>query len=273
MPRATWKGYISFALVNIPVLLYSGEKRADLQFDLVDVRDQNRIRYRRVNEETGEEVPWDQIVRAYEYADGNYVMLQEADFERANIEATKTLAVDGFIERNQIAPYFYEKPYIVVPQKGGEKAYVLLREAMQGMNRTGIAKMVLRGREYLMALLVEGPAIIADRLRFAQELTNFSQFDLPRNALRDYGVSAQELDMAEKLVHAMSTSWQPNRYHDEYREALLDWIDKKVRTGELLPEAEEAEEPHEESAPPDLVELLQRSLRESRERAENRQGE
>jgi DNA end-binding protein Ku len=260
MPRATWKGYISFGLVNIPVALYSGEKRANVEFDLLDVRDQGKIRYRRVNEVTGEEVPWDQIVRAYEYQDGNYVLMKDEDFNRIAVESTRSLAVDMFVERSTIEPYYFEKPYVVVPDKGGEKSYVLLREAMKEMDRVGIANTVIRGREYLLALMAEGNAIIADRMRFAQELVSPQQFDLPRKSLREYAVSASELDAAEKLVQAMTAHWQPEKYHDDYREALLDWIDKKVRTGEGTTEPEEPAEPTNQVMNEDVMELLQRSL-------------
>lgn len=265
MARATWKGFIAFGLVNIPVSLYSGEKRAILEFDLLDVRDSAKIRYQRVNEETGEEVPWDQIVRAYEYKEGNYVLVEEEDFERAAVDATKNIDVDLFVDRGAIQPYFYEKPYVVTPNKGGEKAYVLLREALRAQNKAGIAKVVIRGRQYLVALLAEGDAILACRLRFAQELTDLNELDLPRGSLREYGVSAQELDTAERLVDAMSGAWRPELYRDDYRDALLAWIEKKARTGEVVPE-EETPEPEPESEPADIADLLQRSLEEARSR-------
>ena len=265
MARATWKGVLSFGLVSIPVSLFSGEKKAELQFEMVDVRDQARIRYRRVNEETGEEVPWDQIVRAYEYADGNYILLQEADFERADMEANKTITVDTFIDSGTIDPVFYEKPYIMVPSKGGEKAYVLLREALRGTGKMGIGKYVHRGKQYLVALMPHGDAIIANRLRFAQEVIDPAQFDLPAEPLRAYGVTAEELDMAERLVSALSGEWQPEKYHDEYREAMLNWIDKKVRVGELVPQPAEETEP-EPAEPINITELLRQSLEQARGR-------
>ena len=264
MPRATWKGFISFGLVNIPVALFSGERRTDLQFDLLDVRDQGKIRYRRVNEETGEEVPWDQIVRAYEYSNGNYVMLEEEDFARAAVEATRTLAVDAFVDSDSIAPYHYEKPYVVVPDRGGEKSYVLLREAMKSMGKAAIAKVVIRGRQYLMALMADGNAIMAERLRFQQELIQPDAYPLPTGSLREFGVTAQELDTAERLVEAMSQDWLPEKYHDEYRRALMDWIDKKVRTGEDVTEPVEELEPQGQGEPVNIMDLLQRSLEEVR---------
>ena len=265
MARATWKGTISFGLVSIPVALYSGEKRPALQFDLLDVRDNAKIRYQRVNEETGEEVPWDQIVRAYEYSDGNYVLVGESDFERAAVESTRRMDVDTFVSKDEIAPYYFEKPYVVTPEKGGEKAYVLLREALETAGKVGIAKVVIRGRQYLMALMPERSAILAIRLRFHQELTDTSDLPLPAGTLRDMGVSAQELDMATNLVGALGGPWQPERYHDDYRESLLRWIDLKARTGEVVPE-EEQPQVEETPQPVDMVDLLQRSLEEARSR-------
>jgi DNA end-binding protein Ku len=265
MVRATWKGFISFGLVNIPVSLYSGEKRGRLEFDLLDVRDNARIRYQRINEDTGEEVPWDQIVRAYEYQEGNYVLVGEEDFERSAVKSTKTIAVETFIDRGAIQPIYFEKPYIVTPSKGGEKAYLLLREALQSANKAGIAKVVIRGRQYLVALMAEGSALIACRLRFAQELTDPETLDLPRGSLREYGVSAQDLDMAERLIEAMSGEWRPETYRDDYREALLAWIEKKARTGEVVPEAQ-AEPEQAQEEPVDISALLQRSLEEARSR-------
>lgn len=265
MTRATWKGFISFGLVNIPVALYSAEKRADLQFDLLDSRDNAKIRYQRVNEETGEEVPWDQIVRAYEYQNGNYVLVGEEDFARAAVESTKTIAVDTFVEQQAIRPYFYEKPYIAVPDKGGEKAYVLLREALQQTNRVGIAKVVIRGRQYLVAVMVENNAIMVNRMRFSQELIDPASLDLPSGRLREYNISAQELDTAEQLVMAMAGEWRPDNYRDDYRDALLNWIGKKARVGEVVPE-EEVQPETAQAQPINIMDLLDRSLQEARSR-------
>ena len=264
MARATWKGTIAFGLVSIPVSLYSGEKRPVLQFDLLDVRDNAKIRYQRVNEETGEEVPWDQIVRAFEYSDGNYVLVNETDFERASVESTHRMDVDTFVDRDAIEPYYFEKPYVVTPNKGGEKAYVLLREALQSANKVGIAKVVIRGRQYLMALMAEHSVIIANRLRFHQELTDTEGLDLPEGMPRSLGISAQELDMAIHLVQAMAGPWRPESYQDDYRAALLHRIDMKARTGEVV--AEEQPEVEEQPQEVDMVALLQRSLEEAKSR-------
>ncbi len=263
MPKATWQGQLTFGLVSVPVSLYSGEKSTDLQFSLVDARDQAHIRYQRVNEETGEEVPWDQIQRAFEYSDGNYVMLEDLDFERAAPEASKMIEVDGFIDRDEIEPMYFEKPYFLVPRKGGEKTYVLLREALKGKDKIAIARVVIRARQYLFALVPEGDAIIANRMRFPQELRHSDEVDIPTRTLREYHVTATELDAAEKLVQAMSQPWNPDQYHDQYREMLMDWIQKKVRTGEgILNEEEEEPLLEEMGDQEDVLDLLERSLDE-----------
>jgi DNA end-binding protein Ku len=188
------------------------------------------------------------------------VMLQDEDFNRVSVEATRSIAVDGFVERGSIEPYFFEKPYIVTPDKGGEKSYVLLREALRGTNKVGIAKVVIRGREYLLGLMADGNAIIANRMRFSQELVDPRQFDLPAKSLHEYNISAHELDAAEKLVQAMSAHWQPDKYRDDYRDALLDWIDKKARTGEGTTQPAEEPEPVKQGRQEDMMDLLQRSL-------------
>lgn len=265
MPRATWKGVISFGLVSIPVSLYSGSERDDMEFNMVDSRDQARIRNRRVNEQTGEEVPWEQIARVYELEKGSQVILNKEDFERAAIEATHAINVDAFVERAAIQPVFFEKPYIVTPEPGGEKAYVLLREALQGTGKAGIGKIVIRGRQYLVALVAQDSAILALRMRFAQELVDAGQIDLPGKLPREYGVTAKELETAEQLIQAMSQDWQPARYQDDYREALLAWIKRKARVGEVAG-APEVPTTEEKGEPINIMDLLQRSLEEVQSR-------
>ena len=259
MPRPVWKGHISFGLVNVPITLYSAEQKTGLKFNLLDSRDQARVRYERVNEVTGEEVPWNQIVKGYEYEDGNYVLLEDEDFQQAAVEATQTVEIEGFVDEAEISSLYYEKPYYLVPQGKGEKGYVLLRETLRSMKKVGIARVVIRTRQYMAALLVHGDALVLNLLRFTQELRDPGNFDLPTGSLKDYNVSARELDMAEKLIRAMGMEWEPDQFHDEYREALLDWIQKKVRTGETTAPAEE-EAPPETTEPVDIMELLRASV-------------
>lgn len=264
--RPIWKGHISFGLVTIPITLYSGEKRTDLHFHMLDNRNQARVRYQRVNEETGEEVPWNEIVRAYEYAAGNYVVLTDEDFRRAAIEATKTIDIEGFVARGDIDYVYFERPYYLVPGAHGEKGYVLLRETLRRTDKVGIARVVIHSRQYLAALIPQGAALVLDLMRFQQELRSPAEFQLPGGELRDYKISDREIDMAGQLVASMTSAWDPGRYHDEYRGALMDWIEQKAQAGGTVPARPEAEEAGEAGGAEiiDIMDLLKRSMERAR---------
>lgn len=267
MARPIWKGHVSFGLVNIPVSLFPGEKHDDLHFRLLDSRDRARIRYERVNEVTGQEVPWDEVVKAYEFEDGNYVVLEEEDFKRAAVEATQTVEIEDFVDQDALEYVYFERPYYLVPGKKGEKGYVLLREALKRTRKIGIARVVLRERQYLSAVLPQGRALVLALLRYRHELRDPAEFELPGEDLQMYKVAEKEIDLAEKLIEAMSAGWEPEKYHDDYREALLAWIEKKAREGEtaVAPLPEPAAEAGGEVI--DMMELLRRSV-EGKERAE-----
>jgi DNA end-binding protein Ku len=229
--RAIWKGSIDFGLVNIPVRLYSAENSNRLSFDLLDKRDFSRIRYRRVNETTGQEVRWDDIIKGYEYKKGEYVALSDADFARANVEATQTISITDFVDASAVSPLYYDKPYYLEPLKNGQRAYVLLREVLHDTGKVGIAKVVIRSREHLAMVLAEGPALILELLRFPDELRDASRLDLPKAASKRTATSAQEIKMAERLVESMVGKWQPEKYRDDYRDDLMKIIDQKVESG------------------------------------------
>ncbi|MGN6732799.1 MAG: Ku protein [Candidatus Binatia bacterium] len=229
--RAIWKGSIDFGLVNIPVRLYSAENSNRLSFDLLDKRDFSRIRYRRVNETTGKEVAWDDIIKGYEYKKGEYVALSDADFARANVEATQTISITDFVDASAVSPLYYDKPYYLEPLKSGQRAYVLLREVLHDTGKVGIAKVVIRSREHLAMVLAEGPALILELLRFPDELRDASRLDLPKAASKRTATSAQEIKMAERLVKSMVGKWQPEKYRDHYRNDLMKIIDQKVESG------------------------------------------
>jgi DNA end-binding protein Ku len=231
MSRPIWKGHISFGLVNVPVVLNSAERRVDLSFRMIDSRNSARIRYERVNEETGEEVPWDKIVKGYEYDDGNYVLLSEEELENASPELTKTIEIEQFVDLKDIDIRYYDRPYMLVPDKKGEKGYVLLREAIAASGKAGIAKVVIRGRQHLAALIAQGDALVLELLRFHQELIELSDFDLPTGELREYGVVKKEIDLATKLIGGMTMKWDASKFHDEYRDALMKLVERKIKTG------------------------------------------
>ncbi len=263
MPRPIWKGHISFGLVSIPITLYSAEKRFDLHFKLLDSRDKAKIRYSRVNEVTGEEVPWDQIVKGYEYDDDKYVLIDDEEFKKVAVEATRTIEIEDFVAVDSIDHVYFDKPYFVVPDKKNQKGYVLLREVLRNTGKAGIARVVIHTREYLSTLFVTGDVLVLELLRFEQELRNPKEFELPGNDLSDYKVAKKEVDLAEKLVEAMTTKWEPEKYEDEYRAELMEWIQKKAKAGGLEVPPESAEEPGEEEGGGkviDMMELLKKSV-------------
>src|SRR6185312_15168185 len=245
MSRPIWKGHISFGLVNVPVVLMSAERRVDLSFRMIDSRNSARIRYERVNEETGEEVPWDKIVKGYEYDDGNYVLLSEEELENASPELTKTIEIEQFVDLKDIDMRYFDRPYLLVPDKKGEKGYVLLREAIAESGKAGIAKVVIRGRQHLAALIAQGNSLVLELLRFHQELIDLKEFDLPTGDLRTYGVAKKEIDLATKLISGMTARWNASKFHDEYRDALMKLVERKIKTGqtEAIEDVEEEEAP------------------------------
>jgi DNA end-binding protein Ku len=261
MARPVWKGSISFGLVSVPVELYAAEGRNDISFHLVDSRNSARVRYERVNEETGEEVPWDKIVKGYEYSDGSYVLLSNEELEHANREMTRTIDIEQFVDVKDIDVRFFDRPYIVVPGKNGDKGYVLLREALSKTKMAGVATIVVRARQHLAALMVQDEALLLILLRFKQELRDIGDFDIPGGDLRKSKVSAKEVDLAAQLVEGMSAKWNPAKYHDEYRDELMKLIDKKIKSGktEVI---EEPEEDETEAEPKTLnfMDVLKRSV-------------
>lgn len=262
--RPIWTGSISFGLVNVPVSLFSLEQRNELGFKMLDARDKANVKYQRVNAVTGKEVPWDQIVKGYEYSDENYVVLTKEDFENLAVESLKTIDVQAFVPREAIDEMYFEKPYILVPKKKMEKGYVLLRDVLKESGRMGIAKVAIRTREYLAALMPRDNALVVIMLRFAHELRQVDSYNLPDKGHEAYNISDREVKLAEQLVQSMEEDWEPLKYHDEYREALLEWIDKKVESGGLTPRiaaVEGDDQPRETRNVIDLASLLSESVK------------
>lgn len=265
MPRAIWKGSISFGLVSVPVSLYPGEKRDELHLSLLDSKDFSPVGYKRVNKASGEEVPGERIVRGYEYEKGEYVVLTEEDLKRANVEATQTVQIVDFVDGDKIPLAFYDRPYYLEPQKRGEKAYALLRETLKRTGKVGIAKVVLRTREHLAALIPQGDMLMLDLLRYHDEIRPVEELHLPHGDLEELGISDKELDMAERLVESMVEEWQPERYHDEYRDDLLQLVEQRVASGQThVIEAGPAEAPPRRAEVIDLMTQLKRSVEERR---------
>jgi len=261
MPRPIWKGTLSFGLVSIPVTLHSGETSFDLHFRLMDSRNKAAVRYERVNEATGEEVPWNAVVKGYEYAKNNYVLLTPEDFKHANVAAVETIEIQDFVSRDEMQFIYFQKPYYVVPQKKTDKGYVLLREILRDTKKVGIAHVVVRTRQYIAAVFPCCDALVVDLLRYRQEVKDPSEFDLPTENLKAYKISPREMDMANQLINSMTTEWKPEKYHDEYRDSLMKWIQKKVKAHGAAPATEEEPEKKTDGKNVDMLELLKRSIR------------
>jgi len=229
MPRELWKGAIRFGLVHIPVSLYPAEQSEELSFTMLDRRDMSPIGYKRVNKTTGAEVPYDQIVKGYEWEDGRYVTLEKEDFKNANVEATQTVDIMGFIDAGQVPNFFYESPYYLAPGKHGDKGYALLRETLVRSHKVGLATVVIRTRQHIAALYPVDNLLVLNTLRFATEMRSPEDLDVPKD-LKDAKVQPKELDMAERLVDDMTLEkWDPTDYHDTYRDDLLKLIEQKAQ--------------------------------------------
>ncbi len=253
--RAIWKGSISFGLVNIPIALYPATRREELKFRLLRATDHSPVNYKRVAQKDGKEVPWDQIVKGYEYEKGKFVVLNEKDFQRVDLEATQTVDIQDFVDIEDIDPMFFYKPYYLEPQKGGDKAYVLLREALADGKKVGIAKVVIKTRQYLAGVKALKKALVLELMHFAEELADVEKLNVPKQA----EPGKKEMDMARALVNSMTSKWDPQKYHDDYRDALMEVIEEKVEAGGK----EIEEKPKKAPAPTkviDLVAVLQESL-------------
>lgn len=260
--RPIWKGAISFGLVHVPVTLFGLEKKVDLHFKLLDSRTKSTIRYERVNELTGEEVPWDKIVKGYEYSKNNFVILEEEDFKKAAVEATQTIDIVDFVDKDDISDLYFDKPYVLVPQKKAEKGYVLLRDVLAKSGRVGVARVVIRTREYLSAVIPQEAGLVLMLLRFAQEVRPLSEFALPEGDAKLYKITAKEIELATQLVDAQTSKWEHEKYKDEYRDELLKFIELKAEKGEVTALEGQDEEASPEMATNviDLVDLLRKSV-------------
>ncbi len=230
MARSIWKGSISFGLVNIPVGLYVAETSKELHFNLLDRRNMAPIHYQRINAETGKEVPWDETVRGYEFEKGRYVVLSDTDLKRANPKGSQTVDIVDFVDLADIDPVYFEKPYYLAPERQGAKSYALLRETLRRTGKVGIAKVVIRTRQYLAAVAPMGDALVLDLMRFQDELRDPAELDLPAGK---QGVTEKELKMAERLVEAMVDKWDPGRYRDDFRVDVKELIERRVAAGQL----------------------------------------
>jgi len=256
LARALWKGSISFGLVNIPIELHTAVRNHRPKFRMLHAKDKSPVKFERVCIKDGHPVAWEDLVKGYEYQKGRFIVLTKEDFQAAALEKTRTIDIIDFVEAEEIDDRYFETPYYLVPTKGGERAYALLREAIRESGRTGIAKFILRDAQHLAALEVIENALVLSVMRFADELIDEKQFEFPSAE----GVRKQELDMAKALVNSLAAGWDPSKYTDQYRENLLRIIQGKAKGEEV--ELEPAAEPRQAEVV-DLMERLRRSLAQS----------
>jgi DNA end-binding protein Ku len=267
MPRAIWRGTISFGLVTIPVSLLAAEQPRELALHMLDDRDLAPIHNRRVNQTTGDEVPWEHVAKGFETEAGRYVVVTDDDLRAANVEATQTIDVLAAVCADEIHPQLYQAPYYLEPDRAGRKAFLLLREALKSAKRVALAKIVIRTRQHLAALVPDGDLLLLEVLRYPYELRPSDELDLPASgatALAEAGVTQAELDLAAQLVLTISRPFDPAapEYRDTYHDDLMALIERKADGAHPAP----APLP----APPagevvDIVELLKRSLAEAKQ--------
>src|SRR6266567_4541862 len=253
MARALWKGSISFGLVNIPIELHTAVRDHRPRFRMLHAKDRSPVRFERVCIRDGHPVAWENLVKGYEYSKGHFVVMTKEDFRAAAVEKTRTVDIVDFVKAEEIDDRFFKTPYYLVPSKGGERAYALLREAIHDSGRIGIAKFILREAQHLAAVEVIENAIVLTVMRFADELVDVTQFELPSGA----GIRKPELDMAKALVNSLAAAWDPPKYTDQYRDNLMRVIQAKAKGKHVKLEA--AEEPRQAEVV-DLMERLRRSL-------------
>jgi DNA end-binding protein Ku len=258
-----WKGAISFGLVHIPVELYPATSEHSLDLHMLDRRDFAPIGFKRYNKNTGKEVSWDDIIKGYEYATDEYVVLSDEDLRRANPEATQTIDILAFVDAAQVPLIYYEQPYYLAPGKGGDKVYALLRETLKDVGKIGIANVVIRVKQHLAALVCVGDTIVLITLRYPDEIRPTDELKIPDENAKAAQVTPKELQMARALVEGMSERWKPQQYHDTYREDVMAMVKKKIAAKQTktitMPEPEDEEKPKKSNVI-DLVSLLQASL-------------
>ena len=264
MPRSIWKGAVSFGLVHIPVSVVSATRQSGIDFDWLDERSLDPVGYKRINKTTGKEVPSEHIVKGIEHGKGKYVVLSEDEIHNALPEATRTIDILTFVEAREISILHFEKPYYLAPDKNGEKVYALLRDTLSAAGRVGVANLVMHSKQHLAVIMPLGDALVLNTLRWADEVR--SAEDVGLEGL-DAKVSKKEVDMAQRLVDDMTEQWDPEQYHDTFKDNVMALVERKLKDGKLEAVAEEPEAEDSGADVIDLTELLRRSLGGKKDKA------
>jgi DNA end-binding protein Ku len=244
---AIWKGSLAFGLVNIPVELRTAVRADHISFRMLHEKDLSPIKYERVCQAEGDPVPWNEIVKGYEYQKGKFVVLTDEDFKAARLESSKTIDILDFVQQDEIDPRYFETPYYLVPSKGAEKSYALLREAIRNTGAVGIGKVIIRQTQHLAGIKVLGDALVMEIMRFSNELVDASEYTFPAKE----GVRPQEIKMAEQLIENLAEPFDPSRYTDDYRANVMKLIKAKMKGKKI-----KVEEPEEEAADTNVLDLM-----------------
>jgi DNA end-binding protein Ku len=277
MARALWKGAITFGLVTIPVELHPAEERREFKLAMLDKRDFSPVGYKRYSKKSGKEVPWGDVVKGYEYEKGEYVVLSEEDFRRADAKASQSIEIQAFVPADEIPVEYFETPYYLAPGRAGQKVYVLLRETLRETGRIAIGEVVIRTVKHLAAVVPVGRALMLNTMRYADQLRAADDLDLPAERLKGVRASAKEAELAKRLVGDMAEHWKPGAFKDTYHQDLMRRIREKIKAGETkeITESEEGAAAPRTAKVIDLAALLERSLAEGRragKKAAHRRG-
>ena len=260
--RSLWKGAISFGLVHIPISLHTATTEQGLNFDWLDKRTMDPVGYKRINKKTGEEIDKDNIVKGIEYENGEYVILSPDEIEAAYPKTTQTIEIEAFVPVDDIDLLYLERPYYVAPINKGAKVYALLREILLKNKKAAIARVVIQTKQHLAALIPSGPMLVLYLLRWGDEIRSYDELALPEEGIKAAGLTDKEIKMGELLVEDMSAEWNPEAYHDSFKEQILDLVEQKAKAGETasVTPIEPQEQTSGSATIYDLTELLQRSL-------------
>lgn len=277
MARALWKGAITFGLVTIPVELHAAEEHREFKLAMLDKRDFSPVGYKRYSKKSGKEVPWADVVRGYEYEKGEYVVLSDEDFRRADAKASQAIEIQVFVPADEIPVEYFETPYYLAPGRAGQKVYALLRETLRETGRIAIGEVVIRTVKHLVAIVPVGRALMLNTMRYPDQLRRDDDLDLPAEGLKSVRVSAKEAELAKRLVDDMAEHWKPGEFKHTYHQDLMRRIREKIKAGETkeISEPEKGAEAPRTAKVIDLAALLQRSLAEGQragKKAAHRRG-
>ena len=255
MAGSIWKGSISFGLLNIPVSVQKAQEDEDLHFSMLDKKNLSPIKYKKVSAKDGREVPWERIVKGYEYESGEFVLMNKEDFKAANPKATQTIDIEDFVELKDIDLMFLEKPYYLVPQKTGIKGYFLLCEALKKTKKVAIAKVVIRTKQHLAAVMAKDNYLILELLRFSHEVLETHEVEY-MDGIHKPKFTAKEIKMAEELIAGMTGKWDPDQYKDTYNADIMKLIKLKIKAGKGKKISEEDMPKAEKIMPTNVVDLM-----------------